>query len=480
MTQGGDPVAPAELVAGKYRLSRLLGQGGMGSVWEGVHASLGTRVAVKFIDAEYAESPEARNRFVNEAKAAATLHSKHVVKVHDHGVMNDGRPYIVMEFLAGEPLDKKLDREHRITPAECSHIVVHVARALTKAHQAGIVHRDLKPENVFLVWDEEDQANIAKVVDFGIAKFTEGGLSSSSSATRTGSVLGTPHYMSPEQARGLRSVNYRSDLWSLGVIVYRCLVGRLPFDGEAVGDLLVKICTAPVPVPSELAPELPRTFDAWLAKCLSREPEQRFESASELAEQLSLALGVTTRAPLPSAMALAPPSGGAHLGMPTPAENPTLAAPAGAVPVGSQNTMADASMTRTPGLPVSSGKGAYMALAGVAGLAVAGVVLAFAFGGSGSKEPAAEGVTSVAPPAVSATAPTVAPVPPVPSVEVAKVDAGVPVAVEPAPSPPPAAAAPRVGPRPGPRPAAPKAQAAPAPAPAPRPAPKGGGVDIGY
>src|SRR5262245_53017539 len=189
----------------------------MGSVWEGVHTTLNTRVAVKFIDAQHAGSTEARNRFENEARAAAKLRSKHVVEVYDHGVTEDGRPFIVMEFLQGEPLDKRLDRVGRMPAKETARIILQVCRALAKAHGAGIVHRDMKPENVFLVWDDEDGADVAKVVDFGIAKFTDKQMGPSS-ATRTGSVLGTPYYMSPEQARGLRSVDYRSDLWSVAVI----------------------------------------------------------------------------------------------------------------------------------------------------------------------------------------------------------------------------------------------------------------------
>lgn len=282
----GEDQIPKELVAGKYRLTRLLGRGGMGSVWEGVHNTLGTRVACKFIEAEYADSDEARSRFENEARAAASLRSKHVVEVYDHGVTNDGRPYIVMEFLQGEPLDKRLEHSGRLTLAEAASVITHVARALAKAHGAGIVHRDLKPENIFLVWDDEDSADIAKVVDFGIAKFTDKSAGISSS-TRTGSVLGTPYYMSPEQARGLRSVDYRSDLWSLGVITFRCVTGRLPFEGEALGDLLVKLCTAPVPVPSQLLPGLPPAFDAWMAQALSRDPDARFADARAMAQALT-------------------------------------------------------------------------------------------------------------------------------------------------------------------------------------------------
>jgi serine/threonine-protein kinase len=282
------------VVAGKYRLTRLLGRGGMGAVWEGTHTSLGTRVAVKFIDAEYANSPEARSRFENEARAAARLRSKHVVEVYDHGVSDDGRPFIVMEFLQGEPLDKRLDRVGRLPAKETAQIVMQISRALAKAHSANIVHRDLKPENVFLVWDDEEGTDVVKVVDFGIAKFNDES-KTSSSATRTGSVLGTPHYMSPEQARGLRSVDSRSDLWSVGVIAYRCIVGALPFEGEAVGDLLVKLCTAPIPVPSQVVADVPPSFDAWLHKALTREPAQRFQTAAQLSESLAAVCGLSVR-----------------------------------------------------------------------------------------------------------------------------------------------------------------------------------------
>jgi len=289
-----DPPIPEGVVAGKYRLTRLLGRGGMGAVWEGTHTSLGTRVAVKFIDVEYAESPEARSRFENEARAAARLRSKHVVEVYDHGVSEDGRPFIVMEFLQGEPLDKRLDRLGRLAAKETAQIVLQICRALAKAHTANIVHRDLKPENVFLVWDDEEGTDVVKVLDFGIAKFNDASMSSSS-ATRTGSVLGTPHYMSPEQARGLRSVDSRSDLWSVAVIAYRCVVGALPFEGEAVGDLLVKLCTAPIPVPSALVSDIPPSFDAWVQKALTREPAQRFQTAAQLSESLAAVCGLTVR-----------------------------------------------------------------------------------------------------------------------------------------------------------------------------------------
>jgi serine/threonine protein kinase len=397
-------VAPPGLVAGKYRLTSLIGRGGMGSVWEGTHVTLGTQVAVKFIDSEYADSPEARNRFESEARAAAKLRSKHVVEVYDHGVTDDGRPFIVMEYLRGEPLDKRLDRVGRLSAKETGRMLMQVCRALSKAHAAGIVHRDLKPENVFLVWDDEDGADVAKVVDFGIAKFTDNQLGNSS-ATRTGSVLGTPYYMSPEQARGLRSVDYRSDLWSVGVIAYRCIIGVLPFEGEAVGDLLVKLCTAPLPIPSQVAPDVPPGFDAWFAKALTREPAGRFASSAELAESLAAVCGLPVRGAYSTGDIPIPSFASGPMGHSSPALTPAPGqAPYGVLPVtpyptadrtgpnrafshsGNANTLqmaTGAPTTQTPAPLASKNTGAIIAVAAAAVvvLAIGGAVLLKTFGG---------------------------------------------------------------------------------------------------
>jgi serine/threonine protein kinase len=284
------------LVAGKYEVLRLIGRGGMGSVWEGRHASLGTRVAIKFIDQEYANSQEARTRFVTEARAAAAIESKHAIQIFDHGVTDDGRLYMVMELLVGEPLDKRIEQLGSLSLQMTARVLVHVCRALQRAHDAGVIHRDLKPENIFLVRSPDDDDEIAKVLDFGIAKIKgpPGGTGLTSS-TKTGAVLGTPYYMSPEQARGLRNIDHRTDLWSLGVIAYKCVTGVLPFDGESVGDLLVKICTGPLPTPSRAVPALPASFDAWFFRALDREPPRRFSSALELSEALALVAGLSTR-----------------------------------------------------------------------------------------------------------------------------------------------------------------------------------------
>ena len=183
-----------------------------------------------------------------------------------------------MELLEGEDLFERIDKRKRLSLKETSKIVTQVARALTRAHAAGIVHRDLKPENVFLVPNDDDE--VAKVLDFGVAKVVDAA-KATMQRTGIGTLIGTPHYMSPEQVKGVSEVDYRTDIWALGIIAYQCVTGQLPFDSEGVGDLLIRITIGDLPVPSKIVPTLPATFDAWFAKICDRDPLKRFDTARE-------------------------------------------------------------------------------------------------------------------------------------------------------------------------------------------------------
>ena len=288
MTESPLPDLTGTVVAGKYRVERLLGQGGMGSVWAGRHVTLGQLVAIKFVHPKLAGSAEARRRFETEAKAAARIKSRHAVAVHDHGVSENGQPYIVMEYLEGEALERAIRRRGRLPFSEVVPIVAQSARALSAAHEAHIIHRDLKPDNIFLAKDAEAAklGYSVKLVDFGIAKVVQDEAETGASATQAGMVLGTPHYMSPEALTATAPVSAASDIWSLGACAFAAACGRVPFEGDAIGDVVLKVCAAPLPVPSKIEPSLPRPFDAWFAKCCSRDISARFKTAAEAADAL--------------------------------------------------------------------------------------------------------------------------------------------------------------------------------------------------
>ncbi len=274
----------------RYRLIRPLGQGSQAAVWVADHLALQTHVAVKLIDPELAKRADARERFKREATAAAQLRSAHVVQILDHGIDGD-QPFIVMELLDGEDLFERLNQRGRLSLRDTSRVVTQVARALSRAHQAGIVHRDLKPENVFLVPNDDDE--IVKVLDFGVAKVKDPA-KQTMRKTGVGTLVGTPHYMSSEQVKGLGEVDSRSDLWALGVITFQCVTGELPFDSEGVGDLLIKISVSELPVPSKFLKTLPPAFDAWFAKACERDVDKRFQTAKELALELAAIAGLDT------------------------------------------------------------------------------------------------------------------------------------------------------------------------------------------
>ena len=288
MTDSPPPEMQGTTIAGRYLVERLIGQGGMGTVWAGRHISLEQQVAIKFVRPQLAGSLEALRRFDTEAKAAARIKSRHAVAVYDHGVTEAGQPYIVMEYLEGESLEQAIARRGKLPLHEVAEIVQQASRALHVAHQAGIVHRDLKPDNIFLARDGEAgvRGYSVKLLDFGIAKMVHEGAASGASATQAGMVLGTPHYMSPEALTASAPVSVASDIWSLGACAFSALCGRVPFEGDAIGDVVLKVCAAPMPVPTQLQPSLPKAFDAWFERACSRHPKRRFASVVELADAL--------------------------------------------------------------------------------------------------------------------------------------------------------------------------------------------------
>ncbi len=296
------PDLEGSIVAGKYRVLRLIGSGGMGTVWEGVHEALGTRVAIKFIRPSHAQAADARKRFEIEARAAAKLQSKHAVHVFDYGVNEAGLPYIVMEYLQGESLSDSLIRRGPLPAHEVALVIGQASKALGKAHKAGIVHRDLKPDNIFLQSSDGETMDggapyTVKLVDFGIAKMLdvkpdgEQKASPMGGPTQEGAVIGTPNFMAPEQLTVGGAPTPLTDLWSLGACAFAAMIARIPFEGEVLGDIVLKVCAAPLPVPSKLNPNVPAGFDAWFARACNRDPAKRFQSAEELSETLANVCG---------------------------------------------------------------------------------------------------------------------------------------------------------------------------------------------
>ena len=356
-------------VAGRYHVERLLGAGGMGAVWLAEHLTLQTQVVVKFMSPELTIDDVARQRFAREAAAAAAVKSPHVVQVLDHGV-NGETPFIIMELLEGEDLRARMERERLVTPAELDPILSQTCKALAQAHTVGIVHRDIKPENIFLC--RHDGEVFVKLLDFGIAKKVDTELN----ATKTGAMLGTPYYMSPEQALGLKDIDLRTDLWSLGVVAFEALAGARAFDGETIGALAVAITNGPMPVPSKLNPALPATIDAWFVRACAREPAARFGSAKELAAAFHAAAQAVSHFAATVSAAL-PPAAPAALG---------------------NTTTSPTSQEEASGLPRKSGARWAAAVATLAVLAGAGVFARSKLAGTDAASSA-----STAPPASNTT-----------------------------------------------------------------------------
>ena len=273
------------VIGGKYRITELIGQGGMGTVFEAVHTGTGSRVAIKLIVSTDIKE-EVFVRFQREARAAGTIDSHHIVRIFDMGTdERSGSPYMVMERLVGEDLSQLMRRVGPLSPQVAIALAAQAALGLAKAHESGVVHRDIKPANLFLHDSSDDGELVVKILDFGIAKVLmdamqrseEGGL------TRTGSMLGSPHYMSPEQAQGLRSIDHRSDVWSLGVVLYKMLCGQTPHAHlQTLGQVILAICSQHARPVQELAPWVPPDIALVVQRALQPDPNLRFQSAYEM------------------------------------------------------------------------------------------------------------------------------------------------------------------------------------------------------
>ena len=281
------PIEPGQVFGGKYRIVRLLGEGGMGAVYEGENARIHRKVAIKVLHPTVASNADVVKRFEREAQAAGRIGSKHIVEVLDLGELDDGTRYMVLEFLDGLTLADRIHQHGRLSPEQATPILHQLLEGLGAAHQAGIIHRDLKPANVFLL-QRPGQPEFVKILDFGVSKFNV--LSSGDDAfsmTKTGAVMGTPFYMSPEQAKGARSIDARSDLYTVGVILYECLTGQVPYHAETFNELMFKIVLEAPRPPETFVPDLDPGISAIVRKAMAREPADRYQTAAELQQALA-------------------------------------------------------------------------------------------------------------------------------------------------------------------------------------------------
>ncbi|WP_437280087.1 serine/threonine-protein kinase [Sorangium sp. So ce375] len=279
------PVVEGDVIAGKYRVDRVLGRGGMGIVVAASHLFLPHRVAIKLLLSD--ESPALVQRFLREARAVVRLKGEHVVRVFDVGEHGSGVPYIVMEYLEGEDLSDVLRARGTLGVVEAADYVLQACVGMAEAHAAGIVHRDLKPANLFLT-TTPGGTKLIKVLDFGVSKEVPGSTEGAGgSLTQTREMLGSPNYMSPEQMRSSRSVDARSDVWALGSLLYRLLVGQPPFDAPGLAELVLQVATAEPIRPTALRSDIPPEIEAVILHCLQKDPARRPQTVADLARALA-------------------------------------------------------------------------------------------------------------------------------------------------------------------------------------------------
>jgi serine/threonine-protein kinase len=445
-----------ELIEGKYRITRLIGEGGMGAVYLGENVRISRRVAIKVLHAGLTENKEVTQRFEREAQAAGRIGNDHILEVLDLGSLPNGDHYIVMEYLDGEPLTERIKARGRMQPLELAGLIRQVLVGLTAAHRAGIFHRDLKPDNIFILKEKAGKNDYCKIIDFGISKFqplNKDGMR----MTRTGMMMGTPYYMSPEQASGSHEADHRADLYAVGVMMFEATTGQVPFDAATFNQLLFKIVLDDVPRPEALQPDLDPAFASLISKAMARDMNQRFQTAEEFVKAIDawLQRGAPVTVPPsadPAAMSLLRKRPSAEL---TPEQK-----------AGTGGSWATSQVDAIPGK--KSNVGILVALGALLLVGTAGAVIALR---SGSKEPAvttpeaavsneatphvaaAEKAPELVPPTVPSPAPVVS-VAPLPPVESAAPGASVGAVVAPVVKPRAAAPKPPAGAKPAPTPAA--------------------------
>jgi serine/threonine-protein kinase len=339
-----------QIIENKYRIIRLIGEGGMGSVYEGENTFIRRRVAIKVLHA-HSVSDETVRRFEREAQAAGCIGSDHILEVLDLGSFANGDRFMVMEYLDGETLGARMSRG-RMNPRDVLAIARQVLIGLHAAHLANIVHRDLKPDNIFILREKAGRADFAKIIDFGISKFNA--LGGDMGMTRTGAVMGTPYYMSPEQAQGAQGIDGRSDVYALGVILYEALAGYVPFDGDTFNELLFKIVLSnPRPL-SQVAPALDPRLIALVEKAMARDLASRFQSADEMIRALDAQFG-TAESGDPQVTAVLPVVAAPTLGGPSapglPAAGSLAAGAAPGLPTGNTWTASQADIPKHSNAP---------------------------------------------------------------------------------------------------------------------------------